>query len=129
MYRPALSRASPMSSTPASRPTVSTPPGPNRATIGTSTTVIAPVGPDTCRLEPPNTAASAPATIAVTSPAAAPRPDATPNPSASGNATTATVRPATRSFGRADAQSFVVGRKLTQVPRGAEPAARSAPPA
>src|SRR5687767_15392024 len=34
------------------------------------------------RFEPPNTAATAPATMAVANPAAAPRPEATPNPSA-----------------------------------------------
>src|SRR5690606_25287623 len=79
------------------RPTVSTPEGPWSATMGTSTTVIAPVGPDTWRLEPPNTAASAPAITAVASPASAPSPEDTPKPSASGRATTATVRPASRS--------------------------------
>ena len=77
---------------------VATEPTPRSATIGTSTTVIAPVGPDTCRLDPPNTAAAAPATIAVTSPAVAPTPDATPKASANGNATTATVTPASRSL-------------------------------
>ena len=55
--------------------------------IGTSTTVIAPVGPLTWTRLPPNTAASAPATIAVTSPAPAPMPELTPKPSASGSAT------------------------------------------
>ena len=54
-------------------------------------------GPDTCTFEPPNTAATSPATIAVTSPASAPSPVAMPKPRARGNATTPTVRPATRS--------------------------------
>ena len=36
---------------------------------GTSTTVIAPVGPETCTFEPPKTAATRPATMAVMSPA------------------------------------------------------------
>lgn len=47
MYLPAFSAARATSITPAIRPTVSTPEGPCSATIGTSTTVIAPVGPDT----------------------------------------------------------------------------------
>ena len=64
--------------------------------IGTSTTVIAPVGPDTCRLDPPKTAANAPATTAVVRPAAAPSPEEIPKPSASGSATIATVRPASQ---------------------------------
>ena len=46
------------------------------ATIGASTTAIAPVGPDTWTFEPPNTAATRPATTAVISPAAAPTPGA-----------------------------------------------------
>ena len=44
---------------------------------------------------PPNSAARIPATIAVTRPASAPRPEVIPNASASGSATTATVTPAT----------------------------------
>ena len=44
-------------------------PSPCCATIGASTTAIAPVGPDTCTCEPPNTAATRPATTAVISPA------------------------------------------------------------
>ena len=40
---------------------------PKRDTIGTRTTVIAPVGPYTCTFDPPKTAATTPATIAVTS--------------------------------------------------------------
>ena len=39
---------------------------------------MAPVGPLTCRLLPPKMAARTPATIAVTSPAPAPKPDVTP---------------------------------------------------
>src|SRR5437868_3645105 len=54
-------------------PTTITALAPKRATTGTSTTVIAPVGPDTCTFEPPNTAATTPATMAVTSPACAPK--------------------------------------------------------
>ena len=46
MYRPALSSARAINRTPAIRPTVSTPPAPYWATIGTNTTVIAPVGPE-----------------------------------------------------------------------------------
>ena len=70
---------------------------PYRETIGTSTTVIAPVGPDTCTFEPPKTAATTPATIAVIKPAVAPRPLVIPKASASGSATTPTVTPATTS--------------------------------
>jgi hypothetical protein len=54
---------------PASKPTTNTASTPWRATIGTNTTVMAPVGPDTCTLDPPNTAATSPAMIAVTNPA------------------------------------------------------------
>ena len=67
------------------------------AITGSSTTVIAPVGPDTCRFDPPKTAATTPATIAVIRPAPAPIPEVTPNASASGSATTPTVTPAIRS--------------------------------
>ena len=62
--------------------------------MGTSTTVMAPVGPETWNREPPKIAATTPATTAVINPAVAPMPDETPNPSASGNATMPTVRPA-----------------------------------
>lgn len=65
-------------------PTTSTPSAPWVATMGMSTTVIAPVGPLTCTLLPPKTAARIPATMAVVIPAAAPTPDATPKPSARG---------------------------------------------
>ena len=68
--------------TPASTLTTATAPMPCAATMGASTTTIAPVGPETCTFEPPNTAAMTPATIAVISPAAAPAPDAMPKPSA-----------------------------------------------
>lgn len=94
---PVRANASASSITPAISPTVSTPSAPYSCTIGTSTTVIAPVGPLTCLADPPNSAASAPATIAVASPDAAPSPEVTPNPSASGRATTATVSPQRRS--------------------------------
>ena len=63
-------------------------------TIGARTTAMAPVGPDTWTWEPPNTAATRPATTAVISPAAAPTPELIPNASASGSATTPTVMPA-----------------------------------
>ena len=39
------------------------PPTPCAATIGASTTTIAPVGPETCTFDPPNTAATTPAMI------------------------------------------------------------------
>ena len=58
---------------------------------------MAPVGPEIWKFEPPNTAATMPAITAVTMPAVAPAPDVTPKPSASGNATNATVTPASRS--------------------------------
>ena len=44
---------------------MSTPSAPCAATIGTSTTVIAPVGPETCTWLPPKIAATVPATMAV----------------------------------------------------------------
>ena len=65
--------------------------------IGIRTTVIAPVGPLTWYLEPPNIAARKPAITAVVRPDAALIPEVAPNPSANGSATTATVTPATRS--------------------------------
>ena len=49
-------------------PIAATAPAPSCATIGTSTTVIAPVGPETWKFEPPNTPATRPATIAVDQP-------------------------------------------------------------
>ncbi len=93
-YRPRRATAPATISTPAMIPTTKTASRPCRTTIGASTTVIAPVGPDTWTLEPPNTAATNPATIAVTTPAPAPRPVVIPNARASGRATTPTVRPA-----------------------------------
>ena len=75
-------------------PTTSTASAPKRATTGTSTTVMAPVGPETCTLDPPKTAATIPATMAVTKPASAPRPVVMPKARASGRATTPTVAPA-----------------------------------
>ena len=55
---------------------------------------MAPVGPDTCRFDPPKTAATSPATIAVVSPAAGLKPAEMANAKASGSATTPTVMPA-----------------------------------
>jgi len=52
--------------------------------------------------------ATAPATIAVTRPAAAPAPEVTPNPKARGNATMATVRPATISKWREPMIAFAL---------------------
>ena len=93
------SRATPARTTrtPAMSVTTATAPTPCFATIGARTTTMAPVGPDTWTCEPPNTAATSPATIAVTSPASAPAPDAMPKPSARGSATMPTVSPASRS--------------------------------
>src|SRR5699024_10539743 len=112
----------PIKITPASSDTKRTPCGPCDATTGTSTTVMAPVGPETCRLEPPKIAATAPAMIAVMRPACAPMPEVTPNASAKGSATIATVRPAMRSCRHvlaAGLQSFSRGKSakrfLTEV--------------
>ena len=95
--RPSRSTAAMSTMTPAMIVTSATTPAPCAATMGPSTTTIAPVGPDTWMFEPPNTAATSPATIAVMSPASAPAPELTPNASASGSATMPTVRPAMRS--------------------------------
>jgi hypothetical protein len=57
------------------------------------TTVIGPVGPETCAGVPPNIAAKNPQAIAPYRPAIAPAPEATPNASANGRATTAAVNP------------------------------------
>ena len=65
--------------------------------MGTSTTAMAPVGPETCRFDPPKIPATSPATMAVVSPTAAPSPVVMPNASARGRATTPTVNPATTS--------------------------------
>ena len=62
------------STPPPSMPTISTPFAPYRWTTGISTTVIAPVGPDTWRFEPPKIAARPPATIAVINPGEHPGP-------------------------------------------------------
>ena len=67
--RPTRASDATTTSTPAIRPTSKTACAPYRETIGTRTTAIAPVGPDTCTFEPPNTAATTPATIAVIRPA------------------------------------------------------------
>src|SRR3954447_7026941 len=97
MNRPAPAYPIAINMSPASRPTTSTALVPYVATIGTRTTVIAPVGPLTCTRLPPNTAATAPATIAVIRPALAPTPELTPTPRASGSATRPTIKPATTS--------------------------------
>ena len=93
------SRSAPAATTmmPAIAVTATTAPAPWVATIGTRTTTIAPVGPETCTFDPPKTAARMPATMAVTMPASADRPELTPNPRASGRATMPTVIPAIRS--------------------------------
>src|SRR3546814_13746841 len=90
--------------------TTTTPSGPCSATTGTRTTVIAPVGPDTCTSEPPKSAATNPATIAVISPASAPSPVVMPKARARGMATTATVSPATTSPRPEAAQPAYIGR-------------------
>lgn len=95
--RPSPSAPAASTIRPAMRVTVITAPAPCVATIGASTTTIAPVGPDTCTFEPPKTAASTPATIAVTRPSSADIPELTPNPRARGSATMPTVSPASRS--------------------------------
>lgn len=55
--------------TPANNPTVMTDPPPWVATIGASTTTMAPVKPETCKFDPPKTAAMHPPKTAVMSPA------------------------------------------------------------
>ena len=61
------------------------------------TTTNAPVGPPICTLEPPNSEMKKPATTAVTSPLSGEAPEATAIAMARGNATIATVTPATTS--------------------------------
>jgi len=95
--RPSRSTPATSTMTPAMRLTSATAPSPWLATIGASTTTMAPVGPDTCTFDPPKTAATTPATIAVMRPASAPAPEEMPKPRASGRATIPTVRPASRS--------------------------------
>ena len=94
---PSRSSPVPITISPASSVTAAIAPAPWLATIGSSTTTIAPVGPETCTFDPPKTAASRPATIAVIRPCSAVSPELTPKPSASGSATMPTVTPATRS--------------------------------
>ena len=53
------------SSIPASSVATSRPPTPNWVAMGASTTTKAAVGPETCTREPPSTAMTAPATMAV----------------------------------------------------------------
>ena len=57
------------------------------------TTVIGPVGPETCAGVPPKSAAKKPTKMAPYMPATGPAPEATPKASASGSATTAAVTP------------------------------------
>ena len=95
--RPSPLRPIPTTITPAIMATEATAATPSWATIGTNTTAMAPVGPETCTDDPPKTAATIPATMAVMIPAVAPTPEATPNPKARGRATTPTVNPARRS--------------------------------
>ena len=95
--RPSRSRPAARTMIPARMLTTTTAPAPCDATMGTRTTTMAPVGPETWTFDPPKTAAMTPATIAVTRPASAVSPALTPKPSASGSATMPTVRPASRS--------------------------------
>src|SRR4051794_3719005 len=95
--RPTRNSPAATTSTPAITPTRITELAPKRATRGTSTTVIAPVGPETCGSEPPNPPAPSPATIAVGGPAAAPSPVVIPKANANGSATPPTVNPASTS--------------------------------
>ena len=76
--RPTAVSAMAMTRRPARMASSGTVATPCLAITGSSTTVMAPVGPDTCRWLPPNTAATTPATMAVTSPAAAPTPGSDP---------------------------------------------------
>lgn len=73
--RPSPSAPAATTTTPAISATAGTTAAPCSETMGSSTTAIAPVGPDTWSPEPPNTAATTPATMAVTSPASGPTPD------------------------------------------------------
>ena len=97
MSRPSPARPMTRTMTPAMMATLATAPTPSWATMGTSTTAMAPVGPDTWTDDPPNTAATMPATIAVTMPAVAPPPRRRRSPGREGRATTPTVSPASKS--------------------------------
>ena len=95
--RPSLSAPAAITTRPAIRLSTATTPTPWAATTGPSTTTMAPVGPETWMLEPPNTAAMTPATMAVIRPLSAPAPELTPKARASGSAMMPTVSPATMS--------------------------------
>ena len=68
------------------------------ATTAPMTTVMGPVGPDTCAGVPPNNAAKKPVAMAPYNPAIGPTPEETPKASARGSATTAAVNPPKRSL-------------------------------
>lgn len=74
--------------------------------MGTRTTVIAPVGPETWKLDPPKSAAMKPAMMAVLSPALAGAPVVMANPSARGSATIPTVIPAITSLRHEEKRVF-----------------------
>ena len=95
--RPSFSSPTSRTTSPAMIDTRAIAAAPCVATMGPRTTTMAPVGPETCTWDPPKTAATTPATIAVIRPASAPAPLLTPKARASGRATMPTVSPASRS--------------------------------
>jgi hypothetical protein len=89
-----------MSISPASRPDSSRPFMPCLAKMGARMTMNAAVGPVTCVREPPSSATTKPATIAVYSPCWGAAPTAMASAIDSGSATTPTTTPAIRSARR-----------------------------
>ena len=106
IYFPSFNRPIIISKIPARTIEPTNPSMPYLSTMETSTTVIAPVGPEICALVPPNMEVIIPVQIAPYTPAAAPAPESTPKLSASGRATNATEIPPMMSPFRVDRISF-----------------------
>ena len=93
IYFPSFNNPMITSNTPARIMEATRPSIPYLSAMDTSTTVIAPVGPEICALVPPKIEVRIPVQMAPYTPAAAPAPESTPKLNASGNATNATEIP------------------------------------
>ena len=84
--------------------------------MGTSTTAMAPVGPETCTDDPPKTAATIPATMAVTIPAVGSHPGGDPESQSKRKGDDTDGQPGEEVPSPGPAQAGVV-RRLRQEPR------------
>ena len=108
IYLPSFNNPIMISKMPAKIIEATKPSNPYLSAMLTSTTVIAPVGPEICALVPPNIEAKIPVQMAPYTPAAAPAPDNTPKLSANGSATKATEIPPIMSPFKVDRISFCI---------------------